>query len=228
MNRVPGRLRSRVRGARAAVWGALRAHLPRDSRGGDRARDGHPPRRGRGHGGVAALRTMLAYELAAMGLSVAAAGTHPTTWSADRFAVARPPHGSRHLAPGAARQVGHQSGVSGPRLEGTACRKIGPRLARVDPPASVCDRLWSGPFSQLMSGKRASSAERDGFEPSVDRKAHIGLQVRHARPVARRPLRVHQVHFGCVPPVTCGHSRFSRFAGFSCPIVTGHERSPRA
>ena len=36
------------RGARAAVWEALRAHIPRDARGGDRARDGHPPRPGRG------------------------------------------------------------------------------------------------------------------------------------------------------------------------------------
>ena len=31
------------------------------------------------------------------------------TWSADGFAVARKHHGSRHLAPGAARNVGHQS-----------------------------------------------------------------------------------------------------------------------
>ena len=42
--------------------------------------------------------------------------------------------------------------IAGGNGEGTACHEIGPELTRVDPRASVCPRLGSDPFSQLIPG----------------------------------------------------------------------------
>ena len=65
---------------------------------------------------------------------------------------------------------------------GTARRKIGPELARVDPLYDPMHSSQSGPFPQLMQRKRPGSAERGGFEPPMDRKAHTGFRDRRALP----------------------------------------------
>ena len=73
---------------------------------------------------------------------------------ADRSATGR---SDRGLPPGV-----------GPKAGGRTSHKTGPALPRADPRTSVCAPARKQPFSQLMPGKRANSAERGGFEPPMD------------------------------------------------------------
>jgi hypothetical protein len=79
--------------------------------------------------------------------------------------------------------------VSGRRLGvtagGTACHKVGPELARVDPPTSPCARLGSGPFPQLMPGKRL-----------VQRRGGIRTPDGPEGPYRSRPVRLAAEHRG--------------------------------
>jgi hypothetical protein len=94
--------------------------------------------------------------------------------------------------------------------------KSGLGLTRVDPRATLPARLVERPQSRCWGGIAAGRAEGEGFEPSVDRKAHNGFRDRPVQPLrhpSERPQIIGTLYRYARSPATSNSSSFSCGSG---------------